>query len=1060
MNMSVASLRRPIFFAALVILMLVAGFVSMRNIPVDMMPKLDVPYVVIVTEYPGAGPKEVETVITTPLEEELVSLEGIKNMNSTSQDSISQIVMEFKMGLPPDTLEQKVRDRISVVKMRFPKAVKESYVQKWDPSAQSILTLAIRSDKMDRVKLTDWVERDLKPQLAQIPKVGKLDILGGLKREIHVVLDSKKLEQYRMPLITVADEISRSGENAPGGTVTQGSLEVGVRNLGEYSSLDSIRNRVISFPGGEVPVRLSDLGQVENASEKETTRAYHKNQPALIVNVYRQSGANIIEITDLLKKRIADISQKLEKNNTGISVEVVVDGAKEIRDNVWDVQESIMIGILLTILVVYLFLASARSTLITGLALPNSILGAFVLMYMVGFSINIMTLLALSLAVGLLVDDAIVVRENIFKHLETGKSPVRAAIDGVQEVSMAVIATTFAILAVFGPVAFISGMIGQFFREFGMTVCFAMLISLFDALTVAPMLSAYWGGNGHGTEPSNNFFAKLGRPFAQVAANFGKLQDRLEVIYGQALEKILARPKTSSAIGIAFAISLFFVATRLPATFTPQAETSSIDINVTLPPGTRLDDGDKYAQQIKAIIDRTDGVKDTVLTIGNSSQESNVITARITLKPPKERKLISTKIRDLLRAEVEKISAGFPKGTETKYMMGNASDGGSPVNFAILANTSEEASAYASKLLERLKKSPLLADAHSTAKMGRPEIVVKVDPKKAARFGINEGLVGSEVRGRIEGIIAARYRDNGREYDIKVKLKDGAESFLTKMNEVLVPNINMTPIRLKDVANVEQGKSVAKLERTNRSASVSINANLPPKVGLAEATGEIKKIMEKEVIPPSGIRILYQGDAESFAEMGIGFATAMGFGIILLYLILASLYESFFLPILVMSALPLAAGGAFVALLLAGQGFDIYSMIGILLLMGVATKNSILMVDTVVERLRERSSVELSEYVRLILDSCVRRLRPIIMTSMALIAGMIPIAVGLNEASAQRTSMGTAVIGGTISSTALTLLLVPALLLLFKGRVQKAAVASAKRNKLVDQAIEDSQAQS
>lgn len=1056
MNMSVASLRRPIFFAALVILMLVAGLVSMKNIPVDMMPKTDIPYVVIVTEYPGAGPKEVETVITTPLEEELVSLEGVKTMNSTSQDSISQIVMEFKMGLPPDTLEQKVRDRISVVKMRFPKAVKEPYIQKWDPGAQSILTLAIRSDKMDRVKLTDWVERELKPQLAQIPKVGKLDILGGLKREVHIVLDSKKLEQYRMPLITVADEISRSGENAPGGTVTQGSLEVGVRNLGEYSSLDSIRNRIVSFPGGEVPVRLSDLGQVINASEKETTRAYHKNQPALIVNVYRQSGANIIEITDLLKKRIADIAQKLEKDQAGISVEVVVDGAKEIRDNVWDVQESIMIGIILTVLVVYLFLASAKSTLITGLALPNSILGAFILMYVAGFSINIMTLLALSLAVGLLVDDAIVVRENIFKHLEMGKNPVRAAIDGVNEVSMAVIATTFAILAVFGPVAFISGMIGQFFKEFGLTVCFAMLISLFDALTVAPMLSAYWGGKGHGAPPSDNFFAKLGRPFSNMALGFGKLQDKLEVLYAKILDKVLARPKFSSAVGIAFALSLFLLAARLPATFTPQAETSSIDINVTLPPGTRLDDGDKYAQQIKAIIDRTDGIKDTVLTIGNSSQESNIITAKITLKPPKERKLVSTQMRDLLRTEVEKILKDFPAGTETAYNLGG-SDNGSPVNFAIQANTSTEATEYASKLLERLKKSPLLVDARSTAKLGRPEIIVKVDPKKAARFGINEGLVGSEVRGRIEGIIAARYRDNGREYDIKVKLKDGAESFLTKLNEVLVPNMNMTPIRLKDVADVGQGKSVGKLERTNRSASVTINAGLAPKVGLAEATAEIKKVMEKDVIPPAGVRILYQGDAESFAEMGIGFATAMGFGIILLYLILASLYESFFLPLLVMSALPLAAGGAFVALFIAGQGFDIYSMIGILLLMGVATKNSILMVDTVVEKLRERSEVDLKEYVALVLDSCVRRLRPIIMTSMALIAGMIPIAVGLNEASAQRTSMGTAVIGGTISSTALTLLLVPALLLLFKKLVQRAAVASGKRNKLVDQAILDSQ---
>lgn len=1061
MNISVGSLRRPIFFASLVILMLVTGIVSLKRMPISLMPKVDIPFVIVTVQYPGAGPKEVESVITIPLEEELISLEGLKKMKAISQDSFGMMSLEFEMGLSVDTIEQKVRDRISIVKTRFPKAVLEPTVQKYDMDAMPILTIAVRSEKVDRVKLTDWVDRELKPQIAQIPKVGRFEVLGGLQREIQVQLDPKKVEHHRLSFGLVADQLARSGENSPGGLIRRGGLDVGVRSIGEFSNTQTLKDRVISFQGGEFPIRVSDLGTVVDGAARETTRAFYKDSPALAVDIYRQSGANIVEITDKLKTRIKEVSENLAKSGSDIKVDVIVDGSKEIRDNVWDVQETIMLGIILTIIVVYFFLASARSTLITGLALPNSLLGAFILMYLMGFSINVMTLLALSLAVGLLVDDAIVVRENIFKHIEAGKSPVRAALDGVNEVGLAVIATTIAIISVFGPVAFIPGMIGQFFKEFGLTVSFAMLISLFDALTIAPMLSAYWAGAPHGAEKKENFFTKLGKPFSIMAEKFGKFQDWLEARYDALLAKILKTPKTSAAIGIGIALSLFFIAPMLPATFIPESEPASLIVSMKLPAGTPLDKSEKYGKEVKDHLEKNPGVLDSILTIGNASLESNVVMLKVNLKKANERKQKASEILAEFKAYIDEFKKKTPENSQVLVLKDNGSGGAAfPVSFTVLASDSDTVTAFTKNLVEKLKTTKSMVDVHSTDTIGRPEITVKVDSVKAGRFGVNEGLVGDEVRGRIEGMLAGRFRDKGREYDIRVKAKDGADYFMSQINQILIPNLDMTPIRLVDVASVSQNPSIAKLERMNRAASVTVNANLATNVGLGEATADIEKAVKDLKALEQGVRVSFEGDAESFNEMGVGFISAMGFGLILLYLVLASLYESFFVPFLVMSALPLAVGGAFLALLIAGQGMDMYSMIGILLLMGVATKNSILIVDTVTEKLREITDLDRTLYIKVVIESSVRRLRPIIMTSMALVAGMIPIAIGLNEASATRTSMGTAVIGGTISSTILTLLILPILLLLVQKRVAKAAVASGKRNRLVDEAIEESKGQS
>lgn len=1049
MNLALLSLKRPIFISCLVILMLVGGLITMFTLPVDLYPKVDTPYVIVSINYPGAGPQEIETVVTKPVEDELVSLEGVKKIKSTSQNSISFIEIEFKLGLNPDVMEQKVRDRVSLAQQRFPKAVKNPTIQKIDFSNASILTITVKSKSLDVTKITDWIDRDLKAQISQVPKVGKIEILGGRKREIHVQLNAKDLEKYRIPLVTVSDELSRSGENVPGGTIKSGDHEFNVKNIGEFSSIESIENRLIVFRGGEAPVRVKDLGHAEEGASKETSRGFHNNEKIVMIEVYKQSGANVIEVTDLVKKRVNELSENLKQQGSDIEVKVVRDGAKEIRDNVWDVQESIMIGILLTIIVVYLFLGSFRSTLITGLALPNSLLGAFILVSVFGFSINVMTLLALSLAVGLLVDDAIVVRENIFKHLEAGKTPLRAALEGTNEVRMAVIATTLAIISVFGAVGFMTGATGQWFQEFGLTVCFAMLISLFDALTIAPMLSAYWGGN-HGKE-SHGFFAKLLYPFEFVAKKFDKFQTSLENLYKALLKVLLAHPVKSTLLSVGFAFSLFYVASFLPSTFFPQAEAPELGIDIELPTGLTLDETQKVTSALQEEFQKVDGARDFVASVGNASEEVNIAKIWVILKSPDERTLKSTQIRAKYREIIEAKMKEFPEGTLIRVNLGSGGISNNPYELAVMAYSHEDVKKYGTLLYKQLEKEKILKDMNSTSKPGKPEVVVKIDQARAQRFGVSESLVGNEIRGRIEGIEAARYRENGREYDIRVRIKDGSKDFMKNLNSILVPNINLLPVQLSDFAKVVQTEGDNKLLRTNRSSSMKISANLPDGVGLGEVMARTREIIKELKVPPT-VKFLFEGEGESFDDMGNSMMMTFGFAILLIYLVLASLYESFFIPVLVMSALPLAVGGAFVSLLIMGQGFDMYSIIGMLLLMGVATKNSILLVDTVLEKIREEGDQEFN-MADLISHSSVQRLRPILMTSLALIAGMIPIAIGLNEASAQRTSLGTAVIGGTISSTALTLILIPALLILVRKRIKKTAFASANRMKKVDEII-------
>lgn len=645
-------------------------------------------------------------------------------------------------------------------------------------------------------------------------------------------------------------------------------------------------------------------------------------------------------------------------------------------------------------------------------------------MAIAGFSVNILTLLALSLCVGLLVDDAIVVRENIFKHIENGKDPKKAAVEGAEEVGMAVVAITAAVLSMFGPVGLLTGTIGQFFKEFGLTICFAMLISLFDAMAVAPMLSAYWGGK---VEHLHN---KTKNPFRKMAQYFDHFQSWIERNYKVLLSKALRYPAFTICLVIAAAIGLSSTIGVLPSSFLPTDQTGEFYVKVKMPVGTTLLATTEVSSQVEEMLRKQRSIATTVMTVGSAQQELNVASIYVKLKKPSERgDRKPSEIRDDTRDALKK-SLSLPEGAEVLVVAPDL--GGTGVRpFSLLIQTENPADlkATAERVFERMKPLDSLQSMSLDLKPGGKEIQIEMKSDQAQRLGVSPAVAGLEVRARIEGLEVGKLRENSREYNIKLTTKDSSDLWLNRSQEILVPNLNMTPVDLRRVADFKILESPSKIERVNRSYTARISADVGNK-GLSTALAEVTTIMQEEQKTFPGLRFSFEGDSESYDEMSASAGKALLFGIVFLFLVLASLYESFLLSFLNIVSLPLAVSGAFFGLWLMNDGLHLYSMIGMLLLLGVATKNSILLMETAKERLGgDRPDESLEHTQEEINVASVRRLRPILMTSLALIAGTIPIAVGLNEASAQRTGMGIAIVGGTITSTLFTLIFIPCLLM-------------------------------
>ncbi len=1013
MNLADLSIRRPVFITSVVILMLIAGTIMMSRLPVDLFPNVTFPVVVVNVPYRGAGPSEVETLIAKPLENEISTISGIKRLSAIAREGVGTVIAEFNLDVDIKYAENQVRDAVTRAKPNMPDDIEEPLIRRVDPADQPILILSVKSEGMKDEQLYDLADEVIRPRLEQVNQVGLVDIFGGRKREIQVALDRNKLRTHEISAVQVAQRIQASGENIPLGKSKDEKNELVFRSLGEFKSLDEIKKVVVNFFGNDVPVTVADIGLVQDGLVDETSRTYVNGEKSLFIFVYKQSGSNTLAVVNALKKRVEQINQDFKKLGQKSEISMVRDGSKWISNNVIDVTETIIIGIILAIVVVYFFLASGRSTFITSLALPNSLIGGFILMSIAGFSINIMTLLALTLAVGLLIDDAIVVRENIFRHLEMGKTPLQAALEGTGEVRLAVIATTFTIIAVFGPVGFLQGVVGQFFKEFGLTVCFAMMISLFDALTIAPMLSAYLASKHEHDKENVGWFKK------KFILPFDRFQTRLEDLYESVLKKVVERPLLTLGISFLIFVGSIMTAGLVTKTFLPPQESGEFMVGLTLPPGTSLEKMAQLSLEVDNILRQNKEVEVTALTVGNADGESNVADFYVKLVPPKQRSLNTSETKEKIRGQLKPYESAVPTVKDYDAVGG----GMRPFNVNLVGTDQKQLEQLGIKLLEKLKKYPGLKDVDINFRPGKPELQIKFDQAKQQEMGISTILSGSELRTQIDGATTAKYRENDREYDIRVRLQEDQRDLKADFNETYIQNINGRLIALNKVSDPVLTEGPSKITRQNRARYVQVNGDVAPGSGFGDILKDVERMLkeDEDTKLPEGFDYVFVGQAENFQELGQNMAMAMLLGIIFIYFVLASLYESFVTPLTIMLALPLAICGSFFALAVANESLNIFSWIGIIMLLGVSTKNSILLVDYANQLMREG----LDQKAALVKSGKVR-LRPILMTTIALVAGTVPLAIGLNEASQQRTSMGVAIIGGLVSSTLLTLVVIPA----------------------------------
>jgi HAE1 family hydrophobic/amphiphilic exporter-1 len=1069
MNLAKMAIKRPTFIVALLTVVLILGVISLRKLSVTKYPDVEIPVVSIMTTYSGAGVAEIEQLVTKPIEDAVSGISGLKHIQSVNQDNMSLISSEFELSKDPDIAAQEVRDKIGPLRRDLPDGIGEPVVMKLDINSRPLVSLSLKSKSMTPRQLCDFADDVVTKDFEQISGVSKVKIVGGSKREIHIKVDRKKLKEHGLTLTSLATRIKANSSNTPAGSIDRGSQEVSFRTIGEFKSVEQINNVVVSFLGNDKPITVRDVAKVEDGVAAETSRArldIKKDgeivyEQSLLIQIYKQAKGNDIAVSDGIKKKINEVNEKYKQVVGTPNITVISDEAHGVRMNVEDVESTILEGVFLAIVVVYFFLGSWRSTFITALSLPNSLIGSFVFMYAFGFSLNVLSLMSLSLAVGLLIDDAIVVRENIFRHYEGGASPVKAAIDGTNEVTLAVVATTSTVIAVFLPIAFLDGVVGQFFKEFGLTVVFAMVISIADALTIAPMLSAYIIPE-HNKKVSKKwkiqeYIVKVVR--ALTVDWFDKVFMFVEQSYKKMISFIVKEKLVDVETSVfgkkkrRFVISwkfitllvalLVFVGTiaiakkYLKTSFMPPSEWGEFSLSVKAKPGTSLEQMDKYMLQVEEIIMKDPDIEFVSSSVGSGSgnmstaslaSESSIyvkmIAAKHGLFTKNKRTRTTSEMKDYLR---EVLNEKF--GDELELSVVNQSLGGGNSEFAMELSGDNMKVLYdaAKQLMEKCKTIPNFVDIHSNYQPGKPEVQIQMDPKNMENFGVSSCVVGNEIRAMINGTKAGKYRENGLEYDILVKFQDNQQDIAKNFDTIYVDNINNKLVKLKNVAYVKNTSSPVQIFRKDGSLFVSVEGNLSSGGTIGEVQNQALKIFNEMKSDPENlekwknIKCAFSRNAEDMNNMLKSIAIAGALSIVFIFVVLASLYESVITPFTIMTALPLAIIGGIIALLVANQSADMFTLIGMIMLLGIVAKNSILLVDYIQQQMRD-SGLSMDDSI---IKAGTVRLRPILMTSFALIAGMLPTALGLSEVGQFRKGMGIVVIGGVISSTILTLIVVP-----------------------------------
>ncbi len=1013
------SVKRPVLATVLILLIGVIGLAGYAQLGVDRFPKVDFPTIAIITRMPGAAPEEVETEISQKIEEAVNSISGVDQLKSVSNEGVSQVIVTFVLEKDVDVAAQEVRDKIGTVLAQLPKGVDPPVVQKFGSDMAPVMQLAINA-KRDVREITETADKNVRRQLETVPGVGRVEILGGAKRQVNVELDVDRLRAHGLTALDVQRSISRDNVTSPGGRLDTGPRGLTLRVRGRFESPAELAELLVKKHDGS-SVRLRDLARVEDGAEEADTAAFVDGRPAVLLAITKQSGSNTVAVVDAVRERMAAIQGGLP---AGYELQVVRDESGTIRTSVHAVREHLIVGGILAAVVVLLFLGNLRSTVIAAVAIPVSIVGTFALMWIQGFTLDTITLLALALSVGIVIDDAIVVLENVTRFIEEkGMKPFPAAVMATKEIGLAVLATTLSLIAVFLPVAFMGGIVGRFLKSFGVTMAFAIGVSLLVSFTLTPMMSSRWlrakSATGEAKPPIltrviESAYGPLERGYVRLLA---WVMRRRWVVVGAALVTLGSCAPLAGAA---------------PKGFLPKSDEARFEIEVRLPEGTSMDvtsvEGERIARKVRAV----DEVRNTVMTVGSGyARKSNIASIYVALRDPEQRTISQEDLMGRVRRE---LAAVTPKDTQVRVyevaMFGGDASWAAPVAYILTGTDLDQLAKSSTAAVERLRAVPGAVDVDTSLILGKPEVHVRVDRDRAADLGVDVADVAATLRLVVGGAPVSSYVEKGETYDVFVRAGAEQRRDEAALAMVMVPSQKHGLVRLLDVVRFQEEAGPSQIERYNRKRQVLLTANLAPGV----AQGDVAQGFEKAIPSlglPQGYAIEATGNTREMGRTAKAFLIAFGLSFIFMYLILAAQFESWLHPVTILLSLPMTVPFALVSILFFKQALDIYSMLGILVLFGVVKKNSILQIDHTLQL--RRAGVPRLEAI---LQANKDRLRPILMTTVAFVAGMVPLVTSTGIGAGYNRATAGVIVGGQTLSLLLTLLVTPVAYSLFDDLVE------------------------